>query len=84
MAVAGLTCRGAYAGSGRTRSPETPKLVEAPINWGPRLHEEGFRHRGAGWEAIRSHLGRTCPRYEGNGVPSFLHAPRYRPLRVVS
>ncbi len=36
MAVAGLTCRGSYAGSGRTPSPETPKLVEAPYLRGPR------------------------------------------------
>ena len=29
------------------------------------------RHRGAGWEAIRSHLGRTCPRHESDGLLSF-------------
>lgn len=46
----------------------------SPSKEGPRLHEGEFRHRGAGWEAIRSHLGRTCPWYEGDGLPSFLHA----------
>ena len=33
------------------------------------------RHRGAGWEAIRSHLGRTCPRYESDGLLSFSYVP---------
>lgn len=53
--------------------------MSRPPKGGPRLHEGGLRHRGAGWEAIRSHLGRTCPRHEGNGTTSFLHAP---PLSV--
>ena len=50
--------------------------MSRPPERGPRLHEGWFRHRGAGWEAIRSHLGRTCPRYEGDGTVSFLHALR--------
>jgi len=37
--------------------------------------KEGSRHRGAGWEAIRSHLGRTCPWHEGNGYPSSHASP---------
>ena len=61
--------------AGRTKRRIYPRRCRGPHKWGPRLHEEGLRYRGAGWEAIRSHLGRTCPRYEGNGLPSFLHAP---------
>jgi hypothetical protein len=87
MAVAGRTFRGSYAAVRRCGNPSavvTPKACRGPRERGPRLQVGGVRHRGAGWEAIRSRLGLTYPRHEETEPTPSCMPPHYRSRSVVT
>ncbi len=74
IAVAGLTCRGSYAGIGRTRSSGTPKLVEAPVNRGPDYMKKGSVTVGrAGRLSVHTLDERALGMRETESPPSCMH-----------
>ena len=83
IAVAGRTDCGSY----RVWVPEGNRRLglkerRGPHGGGPRRRVGEVRHRGAGWEAIRSRLGLRRPRHGGTDPSPY--PPHYRPRSVVT